>query len=116
MFGNVIQADIEEMIRLKKFDELRAAMCEIDPPDLAEAIVDLPPADEGVVFRVLPRDLGAQVFSYLPLDHQEELARSLSNAQVHAILNEMSPDDRMRLLEELPAPLTRQLLSTLSPE
>src|SRR5439155_12736160 len=32
-----------------------------------------------------------------------------------AIVNEMTPDDRTRLLEELPAEVTRTLLETLSP-
>ena len=41
--------------------------------------------------------------------------QSLSNTQVQAILNEMTPDDRTRLLEELPAEVTRRLLEDALP-
>ena len=57
---------------------LRAALSELDPVDVAEILIDLPPEDEGVIFRVLPRDKAAAAFSYLPLERQEELVQSLS--------------------------------------
>lgn len=116
MIGTVIQADLEEIIQSKNWDELRAALSEFEPPDIAEIIIDLPSEDEGVIFRVLPRDRAAAVFSYLPLEHQESLLRSLSNEQMRGILDQMTPDDRTRLLEELPAEVTRKLLESLSPE
>ena len=40
--------------------------------------------------------------------------RSLSGEQMHAFVAEMTPDDRARLLEELPAAVTRRLLESLS--
>lgn len=115
MIGAVLQADIEEIIRNKNWEELREAFSELDPSDIAEILIDVPPEDEGVIFRVLPRSMAATAFSYLPLDRQEELIHSLSNGQVQSILNEMTPDDRTRLLEELPAEVTRRLLETLTP-
>jgi magnesium transporter len=44
------------------------------------------------------------------------LIESLSNEQVRNVLAEMNPDDRTRLLEEMPAEVTRRLLTALSPE
>ena len=44
------------------------------------------------------------------------MIQSLSSGQVSSILNEMTPDDRARLFEELPADVTRRLLDQLSPE
>jgi magnesium transporter len=116
MIGNIIQIELEELIREKKWDELREAMAGLDAPDVAEVIVDLPPEDEGIIFRVLPRDRAAQVFSYLPLEQQEQLILSVSSESSQAILDSMTPDDRARLLEEMPAEVTRRLLETLSPE
>jgi magnesium transporter len=115
MIGTVIQADLEEIIRSKNWDDLRAALSEFEPADVAEIMMDLPPEDTGVIFRVLQRERAAAVFSYLPLEHQEVLVRSLSNDQVRSILDQMTPDDRTRLLEELPAEVTRKLLESLSP-
>jgi magnesium transporter len=116
MIGNVLQADLQEIIRAKNWDELREAFSELPPADIAEVLTDLPAEEEGVIFRVLPRDQAGLVFSYLPLERQEELLRSFSNDQVRSILNQMTPDDRTRLLEELPAEVTRRLIETLSPD
>ena len=116
MIGNVLQADLQEMIRAKNWGELREAFSELEPSDIAEVLIDLPVEEEGVVFRVLPREQAAVVFSYLPRDRQEELLHSFSNDQVRGILDQMTPDDRTRLLEELPAAFTRKLLETLPPE
>jgi magnesium transporter len=116
MIGNIIQTELEELIREKKWDELREAMAGLDAADVAEIIVDLPREDEGILFRVLPREQAAQVFSYLPLEQQEELFASLSSETSVAILDSMTPDDRARLLEEMPAEVTRRLLERLNPE
>ncbi|HEY4330135.1 MAG TPA: magnesium transporter, partial [Phycisphaerae bacterium] len=116
MIGNIIQTEIEELIREKKWDDLRDSMSGLEAADIAEVIVDLPPEDEGILFRVLSRDQAAQAFSYLPLDQQEELIQSLSSETSTAIFDGMSPDDRARLVEEMPAEVTRRLLEKLSPE
>jgi ABC-type branched-subunit amino acid transport system ATPase component len=58
---------------------------------------------------VLPRDLAGRVFAYLPHHHQEMLVRCISNEQMRSLLNEMSPDDQTRVLEELPPEVTRRL-------
>ena len=116
MIGSLLQADFEEIIQAKDWDVLREALAELPPPDIAELIIDLPSEDEGIIFRVLPRELAGQVFEYLPLEHQKVLVQSLSDAQVHSIFNQMTPDDRARLLEELPASVTRHLLEELSEE
>jgi magnesium transporter len=116
MIGSLIQPDLELLIKEKDWNALREVLSGMDGPDIAELMIDLPPEDEGVIFRLLPRERAGVVFSYLPLDRQQEAVQSLSNAQVHSILTAMTPDDRTRLLEELPAEVTRRLLETLSPD
>ena len=66
----------------------------LEGADIAEVIVDLPPEDEGIIFRVLPRDSAAQVFSYLPLEQQEQLIKSVSSETSQAILDGERPTIR----------------------
>ena len=47
---------------------------------------------------------------------QQHLLRGMAHEQVVAILNEMSPDDRTALLEEMPSAAARQLIKLLTPE
>jgi magnesium transporter len=67
MIGSLLQADFEEIIASKNWDQLREVLLELDPPDIAELIEDIPTEEKGVIFRMLPRERAAQVFEYLPL-------------------------------------------------
>src|SRR2546422_2184109 len=109
----VIQTRLEDAIRLRDFVGLRDAVEGLTPSDLADLIGELPAEQQATAFRILPRATAAATFEYLPYDKQEELLKSLGHEEVAAILNDMSPDDRTMLLEELPATVTIQLLSLL---
>ena len=100
----------------KDWPALRAALCDLHPSDIADMVIALPAKDEGILFRLLPRQLATRVFAYLPPEYQEELLASLSGREVEEIINNLSDDDRTRLFEALPAEITRQLLTRLSPE
>lgn len=113
---SVIQSVLEQIIRNRNWDELRHALAEVDPADIAELILDLPDNDDVFVFRLLTRDKAAAVFSYLPLDHQENLLRTLVGEPLRALVNDLTPDDRTHLFRELPAEVTRRLIEMLSPE
>ena len=58
----------------------------------------------------------ADVFELLEFESQESLLHQLSRDRISQILNEMAPDDRTRLFEELPGGVTQRLLKTLNPE
>jgi magnesium transporter len=107
---------LRQTISHQDWQGLRDALVELHPSDVADLIVALPSEEDAFVFRLLPKEIAGEVFSYLPSDHQEGLIASLTNEQVRAVLQTMSPDDRTRLLEEMPAVVTRRLLAALSPE
>lgn len=116
MLGKLIQPEINELIAARSFIALKEILVELTPPDIADVIEDVEPEDRAILFRLLPRDLAADVFEYLEFEIQEAMLKSLGQGEVAAILNEMAADDRTLLLEELPANVTRQLLSLLSTE
>ena len=110
-----LQPDIERMIREREFFALRRELAGWPPPDLARLISELETEEQVIVFRILPRKLATEVFEYLELETQEHLLKSMAQTDVARILNDMAPDDRTELLEELPAAVTKQLLALLTP-
>ena len=110
------RAEIETSLSQRSFASLRAAFAEKEPADVAEAIEELDPEDQAIVFRLLQRELAADTFGYLEPESQEGLIKALAREHVATILNDMSPDDRTQLLEELPAAATKQVLTLLSPD
>ena len=109
-------AEVQSAIRLQHWDVVRGLAGSLHPADIADLIVDLPEKDEGVLFRLLPREVATRAFAYLPLDHQRALISSLSSEEVGEIVRGIAPDDRNRLFDELPAEVTRHLLEALKPE
>jgi len=116
MIERVLLPDIIEFIEQKKFDDLKATLIDLFPQDVAELIEDLEDEQKGIVFRLLPKSLATDVFENLTHTEQENLLFSFSNARIKEILEEMSPDNRTDLLEELPAKVVKKWIPLLSPE
>ena len=115
MVGKILIPEIKSLIDARNFGALRELFLDWPPADVAEVILDMEENDQVIIFRVLPGDLAADVFEYLDVDAQQQLLRGMAHEQVVGILNEMSPDDRTALLEELPSAAARQLIRLLTP-
>ena len=115
MLADLIRPDVAELIRNRNFNQLREFLLELPLPDLAELLADSSPEDRAVLFRLLPRELAAETFEYLPFEAQEELLKGLGDEQVARVLDDMRPDDRTAFLEELPGQVTARLLNLVSP-
>src|SRR5438874_6469146 len=116
MVGKILQPEIRSLIDARDFGALRELFREWPPADVAEVILDLPEDEQVIIFRLLPTALAADVFEYLDVEAQQQLLRAMAHEQVVAILNEMSPDDRTALLEEMPGAAARQLIKLLTPD
>jgi len=114
--GKILEPEIRSLIEARNFGALREVFREWPPADVAEVILDVLEDEQVIIFRVLPHALAADVFEYLDIDAQQKLLRAMAHEQVVGILNEMAPDDRTALLEELPSAAARQLIQLLTPE
>ena len=113
--NRLVGPEIGELLAQRRFDQLRAALLELEPADVADLVEGLEADPAALVFRLLPRDLATDVFSYLEPDRQQSLIASLGTERVAALLNELDPDDRTALLEELPAEVAQRLIALLTP-
>ncbi len=116
MLSKLLMPEIESLIAERKLSILKEILSDWTPADIADLIVDLPEQDKVIVFRVLPVELATDTFEHLEFDTQEELLKAMGNEEAAAILNDMSPDDRTALLEELPGASAKRLIQLLSAE
>jgi len=116
MLSKLLMPEIESLIAERKLNILKEILSDWTPADIADLIVDLPEQDKVIVFRVLHVELATDTFEHLEFDTQEELLKAVGNEEVAAILNDMSPDDRTALLEELPGTSAKRLIQLLSAE
>jgi magnesium transporter len=116
MLGKTIQPELEALIQSRDVNTLRDVLSDLLPPDLAEVIQDVPERDQAVLFRLLPTSMAAETFEYLDRETQMSLLKTLGQQEVATVLNEMRPDDRTALLEELPGSVVQQLIALLTPD
>jgi magnesium transporter len=109
---------IEELVENQNWTALRHHIAAMEPFVLSELISELPDRDGVIIFRLLPRDLANETFHYLSQEVQELLIHSLADKQSRLtdLLNELKPDDRTALLEEMPGHVSQRLIQLLSPE
>jgi magnesium transporter len=70
--------------------------------------------DRAIVYRVLPKSVALEVFESLDPALQGELLEELNSEEISAIFAKLDPDDRVGLLDELPAGVANRLLTGLS--
>jgi len=114
MDTHAIQPEVTELIARKDFAALKGILGSLEAPDVADLAGDLEGEELGVVFRLLPPAKAGEVFGWLDLDRQERLLEVVSGPALAGILNEMPPDDRTELFEDLPDDVTGRLLRSLS--
>ncbi len=113
--AELIQPEIAELVREGAYSELRAALSSVPPADVADIIVSLEPDQRAVCFRFLARDDAGEVFAYLTPELQNELVTRLGDAALR-VVEGMDPDDRARLIDELPTDVAQRIVASLSPE
>jgi magnesium transporter len=94
---------------------LSLELAERDVLGVADALAHLAPTERAKVFRLLPKGRALEVFQLLDAAHQEELLGGLRDEQVLRLVEELDPDDRARLFDEMPATVARKLQEGLSP-
>ena len=116
MITQLIKPEIIELIHHRQFTDLKEVLIDWTPADIADLVLSLSDEEQVLVFRLLPKELAADVFEYLDFDTQLSFIRAMSKEKIGEILNEMSPDDRTALFEEMPSNVVKQMITYLSAE
>ena len=98
--------NLEELLQLveeKQFRRLRTLLDNMNWVDIAEFLDELGPEDTILVFRLLPKETAAEVFTELEdTDDQERLINALSDQELREVLDELYMDDTVDLIEDMP--------------
>lgn len=108
--------DVHELIEHKDWNASRNILATLPEAEIAELLFELDPIDRMIVFRLLPREVSTEVFTFLEKDLQNTLLAELSSEETRQLLASLSPDDRTQLFSELPGQVTQKLLNLLSPD
>jgi magnesium transporter len=109
------QNTVVDLLERRDFATMRRSIIGMRPVEVAQLLESLPPEDELVAFRLLPKGMAVEVFEQMEADQQRRLLESFTTEGAREIIEEMSPDDRAALMDEVPAMVARRLLQLLSP-
>ncbi len=93
-----------------KLAELKVVLNEKNPPNIAEFFEEVPQEKRLLVFRLLTKDNGADTFSYMDSDMQEDIINAITDAEMRHIMDELAMDDVVDFLGEMPANLVTRVL------
>lgn len=108
--------EIRALLETKQYTRLRQKLSEMNEADVAATLEELEETEQLKVFRILPKDMAADVFSYMEVEAQQYIITSLSERDAGNIIDNLMADDATDLLEEMPANIVKKLLSVTSPE
>ena len=107
---------IREVLETKQYTTLRQKVADMNTADVAAVMEEMEEEELLKIFRILPKSMAADVFSYLEVDNQQMIITSLSDKEAANIINNLMADDATDLLEEMPANVVKKLLANASAE
>lgn len=110
----LVRSQLQALLEQENFQGAKALLVPVQPADIAEAIEGLPETMQALAFRLLSKAEAIEVYENLDSVVQQALIEDFKRQDVIDIVDQMSPDDRARLFDELPAKVVRRLLQQLS--
>ena len=105
--------NILELLDDKKYFKARDEILKLNAPDIAD-ILDEIEEEEGeqavILFRLLPKDISVDVFAELSSDDQIKIVNIITDKELDYIIQELDFDDKIDILEELPANVVDKIL------
>ncbi len=99
-----------ELLKDKKFSELKQLLLEMNPADISEFFKELTNEELLLAFRITPKDQAAEAFVEMDPEEQETLIQSFSDSELKAVVDDLFVDDVVDIIEEMPANVVKRIL------
>ncbi|MBQ6624380.1 MAG: magnesium transporter, partial [Clostridia bacterium] len=107
---------LENLLEDKRFCELHDKFLDMNSVDIAEFLGEIDNDYLLRAFRILPKDISAEVFSYLDTEEAEHIVRSITDKELCRLVDDMFIDDTVDFLEEVPANVVNRVLKVANAE
>ena len=107
---------IIELIEMKKFNELKKILNDINSADIPNLLEELDSKQTVQVFRLLSKEKAGEAFSFMEKDIREILIKELTDLELKNVLDELYMDDTVDLIEEMPSNVVTRILKSVNKE
>jgi magnesium transporter len=101
---------ILELISQNKLTDARRELEDMNIVDIAQLFEEIDRHHMIKFFRILPKDIAADVFSYIPSELQAFIIESITDFEIKHIIDDLFFDDTVDLIEEMPAVVVKKVL------
>ena len=105
--------NILELLEDKKYFKARDEILKLNAPDIADILDEIEQVEGEqavILFRLLPKDISVDVFAELSSDDQIKIVNIITDKELDYIIKELDFDDKIDILEELPANVVDKIL------
>ena len=107
---------IMELIEHGDFAKFKQEIMNENPVDLAHAVDELETEKLLLFFRLLPKDIAADVFSYMSSEQQKKIIEAVTDKEIKNIIDELFFDDTIDMIEEMPSNVVKKILKNSTPD
>lgn len=109
--------DIKLELENKNFQELKEQLKNLNIADIATLFESLEePQQIIILFKLLSKDVAADVFSFLNSDMQETIINALKDKEIEHIMADLYMDDAADFVQEMPANVVKRVLKNTTKE
>ncbi|MBR3893571.1 MAG: magnesium transporter [Clostridia bacterium] len=108
--------ELIELLDSKKYPAFIRAFNEWNPVDAAEFLTELPSTRLPMVFRLLKKDIAAEIFAELEPEQQTVIIEGMTDREIGIMLDDLFVDDAVDMLEEMPASIVKRIMQSATPE
>lgn len=108
--------ELLETLDSKQYLLFQSKLLSENEVDIAAFLEEIPKEKAILIFRLLPKDVAAEVFAELFWETQQTIVESLSDIEIGAIINDLYIDDAVDFIEEMPAGMVKRVLRNANPE
>lgn len=107
---------LKELIENKKYLQVRNELIEMNIVDIAQILEELDKEKLLILFRILPKEIAAGVFTYISNELQQYIIESITDKETSNIMDKLFLDDTVDLLEEMPSNVVKKVLKNTDEE
>lgn len=108
--------EILELINKNDYVKAREYLSKMNVVDIAELMEELDNEKLLIVFRILPKEIASDVFSYVSNELQKYIIESITDHEIKSIIDDLFFDDTIDLLEEMPSNVVSRILKNTDEE
>ncbi len=101
----------ERLLSEKHYKAIKSIFDTMNPVDTAVLLPEFEDKDMVLLFRLIPKENAAMVFTYMEPEQEQILLEAFTDTELKSIMDDMFIDDAVDVIEEMPANVVERMLS-----